>query len=162
MLTGKPTRSEDYASDPRVPASHAVLAQQTGMVCVMVVPIVIQTQVAGLLYISNRTRRVFTDEDETVCTRLAEQAAIAIQNAELFARQAAARQEAEAASSAKDEFLAMLGHELGIPSAPSATPRMSWAWSRTRGRWWSARRASSAARSSSWGAWWTISLTSPG
>ena len=86
MLTGKPTRSEDYASDPRVPPSHAVLAQQTGMVCVMVVPIVIRTQVAGLLYISNRTRRVFTDEDETVCTRLAEQAAIAIQNAELFAR----------------------------------------------------------------------------
>jgi len=115
MLTGKPTRSEDYASDPRVPASHTVLAQQTGMVCVMVVPIVIRTQVAGLLYISNRTRRVFTDEDETVCTRLAEQAAIAIQNAELFARQAAARQEAEAANSAKDEFLAMLGHELRNP-----------------------------------------------
>jgi PAS domain S-box-containing protein len=115
MLTGKPTRSEDYASDPRVPASHAVLAQQTGMVCVMVVPIVIRTQVAGLLYISNRTRRVFTDEDETVCTRLAEQAAIAIQNAELFARQATARQEAETANSAKDEFLAMLGHELRNP-----------------------------------------------
>jgi signal transduction histidine kinase len=81
----------------------------------MVVPIVIRTQVAGLLYISNRTRRVFSDEDETVCMRLAEQAAIAIQNAELFARQAAARQEAEAANSAKDEFLAMLGHELRNP-----------------------------------------------
>jgi signal transduction histidine kinase len=115
MLTGKPTRSEDYASDPRVPPSHTVLAQQTGMVCVMVVPIVIRTQVAGLLYISNRTRRVFTDEDETVCTRLAEQAAIAIQNAELFAREAAARQEAESANHAKDEFLAMLGHELRNP-----------------------------------------------
>ena len=30
MLTGKPTRSDDYASDPRVPASHRVIAQQTG------------------------------------------------------------------------------------------------------------------------------------
>ena len=115
MLTGKPTRSDDYASDPRVPASHAVIAQQTGTVCLLVVPIVIRTQVAGLLYISNRTRRVFSDEDETVCTRLAEQAAIAIQNAELFARQATARQEAETANSAKDEFLAMLGHELRNP-----------------------------------------------
>ncbi len=50
-----------------------------------------------------------------MCTRLAEQAAIAIQNAELFARQATARQEAETANSAKDEFLAMLGHELRNP-----------------------------------------------
>ena len=115
MLTGKPTRSDDYPSDPRVPASDAVTAQQTGTVCLMVVPIVIRTQVAGLLYISNRTRRVFSDEDETVCTQLAEQAAIAIQNAELFAQQATARQEAEAANSAKDEFLAMLGHELRNP-----------------------------------------------
>ena len=115
MLTGKPTRSDDYTRDPRVPPSHAVIAEQTGTVSVMVVPIVIRTQVAGLLYVSNHTRRPFTDEDETVSSQLAEQAAIAIQNAELFAREAVARQGAEAANSAKDEFLAMLGHELRNP-----------------------------------------------
>jgi len=121
MLTGKPTRSDDYTRDPRVPPSHAVIAEQTGTVSVMVVPIVIRTQVAGLLYVSNHTRRPFTDEDETVSSQLAEQAAIAIQNAELFAREAVARQGAEAANSAKDEFLAMLGHELRNPLAPIAT-----------------------------------------
>src|SRR6185436_15906445 len=105
MLTGQPTRSDDYTRDPRVPPSHAVIAEQTGTVSVMVVPIVIRTQVAGLLYVSNHTRRPFTDEDETV----------SIQNAELFAREAVARQGAEAANSAKDEFLAMLGHELRNP-----------------------------------------------
>ena len=115
MQTGRPARSDDYAADRRVSAAYHAMAQETGTVTLMVVPMIIRTEVAGLLYISNRTARVFTDEDEAVCTRLAEQAAIAIQNAELFARQQAARAEAEATNNAKDQFLAMLGHELRNP-----------------------------------------------
>jgi PAS domain S-box-containing protein len=115
MQTGRPTRSDHYAIDPRVSAIYHDMARETGIVALMVVPIIIRTDVAGLLYVSNRTPRVFTDEDEAVCTQLAEQAAIAIQNAALFARQEVARAEAEAANNAKDRFLAMLGHELRNP-----------------------------------------------
>jgi PAS domain S-box-containing protein len=115
MQTGRPARSHDYGADRRVSAAYHAMARETGTVTLMVVPIIIRTEVAGLLYVTNRTARVFTDEDEAVGTQLAEQAAVAIQNAELFARQQAARAEAEAANNAKDQFLAMLGHELRNP-----------------------------------------------
>jgi len=115
MVTGRPLRTDDYRADPRVPPEFRVITEETGTAALMVVPILLTVEVAGLLYISNRAPRAFTDEDEMICVRLAEQAAVAIQNARLFGRQEAARAEAEAVNRAKDEFLAMLGHELRNP-----------------------------------------------
>jgi PAS domain S-box-containing protein len=91
------------------------LRTTSGTLALMVVPVAIADHVAGLLYISNRSVREFSDDDEAVSIRLAEQAAIAIQNARLFAREGAARAEAEAANRSKDTFLAMLSHELRNP-----------------------------------------------
>jgi PAS domain S-box-containing protein len=115
MERGQAMRTKSYRTDPRLQAPLHATADQTGTVALMVVPILIADDVAGLLYISNRSPREFTDDDEDVSRRLAEQAAIAIQNAHLFAREGAARADAEAASRAKDAFLAMLSHELRNP-----------------------------------------------
>jgi PAS domain S-box-containing protein len=130
MQTGRPLRTDDYRSDLCVPADFHEVANWTGTVALMLVPIMTGAEVAGLLYVSNRSSDSFSDEDETICVRLAEQAAIAIQNARSFSREEAARALAETASRAKDEFLAILGHELrnplgAISSAVHVLDRMS-------------------------------------
>ena len=69
----------------------------------------------GLIQLSDKYDGEFTDQDEAVLLQLAQMASVAIQNAQLYERGQAARATAEAANAAKDEFLAMLAHELRNP-----------------------------------------------
>jgi signal transduction histidine kinase len=69
-----------------------------------------------------------TRRTQTLLQDIADRAALAIKNAALFTaqgaageRERAARRDAEEANRAKDEFLAMLGHELRNPLAPILT-----------------------------------------
>jgi len=73
--------------------------------------------VFGGLFLGHPEPGMFTDEAERVVVGLAAQAAIAIENARLYEAERNARANAEAESRAKDEFLAMLGHELRNPLA---------------------------------------------
>ena len=57
----------------------------------------------------------------TVLSRSLEPAALALDNARSYAEAEAALKEAELANRSKDEFLAMLGHELRNPLAPIVT-----------------------------------------
>jgi signal transduction histidine kinase/CheY-like chemotaxis protein len=60
----------------------------------------------------------FTEEDRTLLEDLADRAALAVENARLHEAERAARARAEMADRRKDEFLAMLGHELRNPLSP--------------------------------------------
>ena len=65
--------------------------------------------------------RRYESPDLALAVTLADRASSAIANAHVMRELARARESAEAASRAKDEFLAMLGHELRNPLAPILT-----------------------------------------
>ena len=96
---------------------------------VLCVPIRIQDESIGVVYMENDlSAGAFTPSRAFVVELLAGQAAVSLENARLYSdlRAAmsnveAARREAEGANRTKDEFLAMLGHELRNPLAPILT-----------------------------------------
>jgi GAF domain-containing protein len=84
--TGRPFRTANRPDDPRVRDDYPEAIKREGVIATLVVPIWISGQVEGLLYVSNRADRPFSDRDEAILIRLADHAAIAIQNATLYSR----------------------------------------------------------------------------
>jgi GAF domain-containing protein/ActR/RegA family two-component response regulator len=87
LATGQPFRTDDYPRDPRISPDYRSVAQEEGVAAQLVVPIRIDARVEGFLAVNERTRRAYTDREEAVLERLAEQAAVAIKNAVQTARE---------------------------------------------------------------------------
>ena len=84
-----------------------------------VVPLIARGRTLGAIAaLQAESGRDFTDEDCATIDELGRRAALALDNARLYAEAEAARREAERANRAKDEFLGILGHELRNPLAP--------------------------------------------
>src|SRR5439155_585008 len=81
----------------------------------LAIPVIRSSEVLGGLVLGHAAPGRFTERHERLLGGLAAQAAIAIDNARQYKVADEARRTAESANQAKDEFLAMLAHELRNP-----------------------------------------------
>jgi PAS domain S-box-containing protein len=129
-------RIDDVLSDPRYGQSaphHGMPQGHLPIRSYLAVSVASRSGgVIGGLFFGHPAPAVFTERTEHLVLAVAAQAAVAIDNARLYesvqksaeerdillARERSARAEAERLSAMKDEFLAMLAHELRNPLAP--------------------------------------------
>jgi signal transduction histidine kinase len=114
-------RDSVLAAAPEARA-HLESLRAIGLGSFIGVPLHVHGELIGVISLAlDRGKRGYQTEDLQLAVELADRAGLSVSNSRLFARAEAARREAEQANGAKDEFLAMLGHELRNPLAPIVT-----------------------------------------
>ena len=131
-MTGQPLIAGDYLEEFR-DSPFLEMMQESGLRSAVAVPLKARDVVIGVLYVYSRVPHNFREEDRQLLSALADQAAIALENAKLYQRVRQHAEELEArvrertqeleaanlklelASRHKSEFLANMSHELRTP-----------------------------------------------
>jgi PAS domain S-box-containing protein len=108
----------DRAADS---AGHARMLRQIGGRGATILPLRIRERLVGVLAVVRTfDSRPYHEANRALQEDLARRCALALENARLYREVVAQRDKAEKASRAKDEFVAILGHELRNPLTPIA------------------------------------------
>jgi PAS domain S-box-containing protein len=123
LRTGQPDFVPDIPDELLIQAArdpeHLEILRQVGFRSVMTVPLRTQAQILGVIsFVSAESGRQYTPTDLELAEELARRASLAIDNAQLYRLAQRDREKAEAANRIKDEFLAVLSHELRSPLNP--------------------------------------------
>ena len=132
MQEGQPVVTTNAQTDPRF--GHHVSVITYSLRSILCVPLVVKETQIGVIYADNRIREgLFTEKDRELLATFANQAAVAIENAELYeavsrhameleerveertAELAEANRHLRTLSKLKDEFVANVSHELRTP-----------------------------------------------
>lgn len=104
---------DNIQKDPR--AQDPEFFRKNGLISYLGVPLIVKEEVLGVLSIFTKEERKFTEIEVEFLSTVAGQAAIAIQNAQLYQQTRSQAVELEGANKVKDEFLRVMSHELRTP-----------------------------------------------
>jgi GAF domain-containing protein/anti-sigma regulatory factor (Ser/Thr protein kinase) len=122
--TGEVLVVEDLQNDPRLDAQHREADRRFGFHTYLGAPLRIGSRVTGVLLLRSRARRKVTDDEVAIVQAFADHAAIALENARLYAAAQRQRHQAEALTEIARDVSAALDRDTLLQRVVEHTRRL--------------------------------------